>query len=72
MLSGTLDTGSIVDIRRNFAENVGIKFYTPEEYFLDETPRSFTRTFVPGDYSSENTTGLYHQLCLADSFLTLF
>ncbi|TGO43984.1 hypothetical protein BCON_0675g00010 [Botryotinia convoluta] len=41
---------------RNFAENVGIKFYTPEEYFLDETPRSFTRTFEPGDYSSENTT----------------
>ncbi|KAI9643401.1 DNA kinase/phosphatase Pnk1 [Ciborinia camelliae] len=41
---------------RNFAENVGVKFYTPEEYFLKETPRPFTRTFEPRDYSSGNTT----------------
>lgn len=35
---------------RNFASNVGIKFYTPEEYFLKETPRPFKRTFLPADY----------------------
>ncbi|RAL64556.1 hypothetical protein DID88_002030 [Monilinia fructigena] len=41
---------------RNFAENIGIKFYTPEEYFLREAPKPFTRTFEPADYSSGNTT----------------
>ncbi|PQE03755.1 hypothetical protein CJF30_00006436 [Rutstroemia sp. NJR-2017a BBW] len=41
----------------NFAENVGIKFYTPEEYFLHEAPRPFTRTFEPGDYIPEGTAG---------------
>ncbi|KAM3069449.1 DNA kinase/phosphatase Pnk1, variant 2 [Clarireedia jacksonii] len=48
---------------RNFAENVGIKFYTPEEYFLHEAPRPFTRTFEPGDYISEGTavTGKYER-----------
>ncbi|CZS90504.1 related to bifunctional polynucleotide phosphatase/kinase [Rhynchosporium agropyri] len=35
---------------RNFADNVGIKFYTPEEYFLGEAPRPFTRTFDPNEY----------------------
>ena len=34
----------------NFAHNVGIKFYTPEEYFLGEAPRPFTRTFDPNEY----------------------
>lgn len=35
---------------RNFAHNVGIKFLTPEEYFLGEAPRPFTRTFDPNEY----------------------
>lgn len=30
---------------RNFAHNVGIKFETPEEYFLGDEPREFQRDF---------------------------
>lgn len=36
--------------KRNFAENIGIQFHTPEEYFLDEAPKPFTRTFEPSEY----------------------
>ena len=35
---------------RNFAANVGIAFHTPEEYFLEEEPRPFIRTFEPSEY----------------------
>lgn len=35
---------------RNFAKNVGLKFYTPEEYFLGEAPREFMRTVEPSAY----------------------
>ncbi|KAK2625111.1 hypothetical protein QTJ16_005480 [Diplocarpon rosae] len=35
---------------RNFAHNVGLKFFTPEEYFLGEAPRPFTRRFDPTEY----------------------
>ena len=35
---------------RNFADNVGITFYTPEEYFLDEQPVEWKRTFDPLTY----------------------
>lgn len=37
-------------IYRNWAENVGITFYTPEEYFLGEKPRVFKRLLEPNDY----------------------
>ena len=30
---------------RNLAHNIGIKFQTPEEFFLGEAPREFTREF---------------------------
>lgn len=35
---------------RDLAANVGIAFQTPEEYFLNEEPKPFERTFNPGDY----------------------
>jgi hypothetical protein len=35
---------------RNFADNVGITFHTPEEFFLHEQPREFTRAFDPSEY----------------------
>ncbi|KAJ9642526.1 DNA kinase/phosphatase Pnk1 [Coniosporium tulheliwenetii] len=35
---------------RDFATNVGIKFLTPEEYFLEEEPKPFVREFDPAKY----------------------
>lgn len=35
---------------RNFAENVGAGFQTPEEYFLHKAPEPYIRQFVPSDY----------------------
>lgn len=35
---------------RNFAHNVGIKYETPEEFFLDEKPREFRRDFELSSY----------------------
>jgi hypothetical protein len=37
-------------MNRNFAENVGITFHTPEEFFLHEEPREFSRSFNPSEY----------------------
>ncbi|EPQ61999.1 Polynucleotide kinase, partial [Blumeria graminis f. sp. tritici 96224] len=41
---------------RNFAENVGIKFFTPEEFFLGEKPRPFSRLLEPAKYFQGLTT----------------
>ncbi|QIW97948.1 hypothetical protein AMS68_003466 [Peltaster fructicola] len=35
---------------RDLATNIAIPFSTPEEYFLNEAPRPFTRVFEPSDY----------------------
>lgn len=32
---------------RDLAANIGIRFYTPEEYFLDAEPEQFVREFEP-------------------------
>lgn len=38
---------------RDFAANVGVRFQTPEEFFLGERPRAFERAFEPGVYLEE-------------------
>ncbi|KAF2742545.1 DNA kinase/phosphatase Pnk1 [Sporormia fimetaria CBS 119925] len=42
-------------VDRDFAANVGIPFYTPEEYFLQEEARPFVRPFDPAAYLQEQT-----------------
>lgn len=39
----------------NFAANVGITFHTPEEFFLHEDPREFTRSFDPSGYLPDSS-----------------
>ena len=41
---------------RDLAANVGIKFMTPEEFFLKEEPKPFVRPFEPKDFLSEAST----------------
>lgn len=38
---------------RDFATNLGIRFYTPEEYFLHEDARPFVRAFDPATFLTE-------------------
>lgn len=38
---------SHVELLRDFATNVGLQYHTPEEYFLHEDPRPYTRSFDP-------------------------
>ncbi|KAI9773844.1 MAG: hypothetical protein M1840_006069 [Geoglossum simile] len=39
---------------RDFSANVGIRFHTPEEFFLKEAPKHFTRDFDPTAYLNNN------------------
>ena len=51
---------------RDLAMNVGIDFKTPEEFFLNEEPLAFARTFDPKAYlnavscTSTDTSKLCH------------
>ncbi|KAF1839134.1 PNK3P-domain-containing protein [Decorospora gaudefroyi] len=40
-------------VDRDFAANVGILYQTPEEYFRNEEPRPFVRSFEPAAYMGE-------------------
>lgn len=45
---------------RHLAANIGIPFYTPEEYFLKEAPRDYVTPFDPaGHLDSTANTGMY-------------
>ena len=39
---------------RDFAANIGIRFHTPEEFFLKEAPKPFARDFDPATYLDKN------------------
>ena len=41
---------------RDFAANAGIAFKTPEEFFLDEEPQPYARTFDPSTYANNAVT----------------
>jgi bifunctional polynucleotide phosphatase/kinase len=46
---------------RNFASNAGIQFKSPEEFFLDESPREFLQSFDPLQYALSTTAEpLFH------------
>ncbi|KAF1991288.1 DNA kinase/phosphatase Pnk1 [Aulographum hederae CBS 113979] len=53
--------GSVKDFScsdRDFAANVGLKYHTPEEFFLGESPKPFIRDFDPSEHTSTATAPL--------------
>ena len=49
---------TLITLFRDFAANVGIAFKTPEEFFLEEEPRPFVRTFEPSTYTNDGVLAL--------------
>lgn len=47
---------------RNFAYNAGIKYHTPEEYFLGEQPRDFSRDFDVSSYTFSTSHSQEHDV----------
>jgi bifunctional polynucleotide phosphatase/kinase len=45
---------TLLTVFRDFAANIGITYFSPEEYFLDEKPRPFNRLFDPSLYVGED------------------
>ena len=43
----------VLRLLRNFAANAGLRFRTPEEYFLQEEERPFVRDFDPTVFLAE-------------------
>lgn len=54
-LGSSRDTPPLI-LCSDFATNVGMAFKTPEEFFLDQEPRPFTRDFDPTTYFDSNTS----------------
>jgi bifunctional polynucleotide phosphatase/kinase len=44
---------NVLRIRRDFAANAGLRFRTPEEFFLQEEERPFVRSFDPTVFLAE-------------------
>ena len=42
---------------RELAANIGIKFHTPEEFFLDASPEAFAHEFNPAEFLDRVTNG---------------
>jgi len=61
-MAGRVESGKLkadkYDSDRKFARNIGIKFYTPEEYFLGEVGRKWKYSGYLLDYSNNNTLDL--------------
>lgn len=53
MVHGLLHSSKRLRISRDFAANIGLAYHTPEEYFLHEEPRPFTRDFDPTSYIND-------------------
>ena len=43
-------------VARNFADNIGMAFHTPEEFFLQEEPKPFKRDFEPRKHLDSTAT----------------
>lgn len=48
---------NILKAYRDFAANVGIRFHTPEEYFLQEEVKPFVRSFDPAVFLQQSSSG---------------